>query len=305
MKRSVIFLSLVIILNLVMSACTAAVPAAAFNQAIPSTVPTKPAATVAAKSDVAIATATTQAEPQPELEGKLVKLSDGYLVVAAIKRDANIQRAHYTFSYNKQPARLTDATGAEIPIESVDLSDGYDEVFKDDWVDIILFRTRTQKIIAPMTLTFPTLIREMINFGKEADFKVDLGKDIQTGKKIPFQNNLNFISGHSFTLKEISIDILEPNNPNKLHTVFFFEGKGFEGIVVGQTNLPPLPPGMGGGGGSNGDTCDENFPGCFYAETDLVMSPEGSYPLHVDDVRFAVDGPWSLSFNPADADIAK
>ena len=275
---------------------------------IDSSTVTPPAAMMTVQPDLTPVSATTVAGSQPKLAGKLVPFDDGYLMLAVIKTDLDNKNTSYSFNRNGQNARLTDATGAEIRIEKVDLAQingiNTNKVFDFNGSDWVLYRTHTRQITGPLMLTFPTLVREDFGFGEEANIKISLGKDIRTGKKISLGNNLDFIPEHPFILKEVSIEAIAANH---FVAAFYFEGKRFETITVEQ--LTPLPfspknfsvePGRRALGTSG--VCDNlYFPGCFYNERTMEINPEGLYSLHVNGVSFTVEGPWVLSFNPVGA----
>jgi hypothetical protein len=227
------------------------------------------------------------AAPQPELVGKLVSLNDGYLMLAALKRDSNAG-VSYSFGLNERHFQLFDATGNEIPVEEIERSEVNPDVFNDfQWGDTLLLRTRTKQVAGPLRLTFPALVRAQYQFGKEAEFEIDLGTDPQPGQPIPIQKSLDFIPGHPFTLREVVIDSLTADG---LGATLIFAGQGYETIIVNPVPFPDPPP----QGGSSGQCAD--FPGCFYTSTSLTPSTDGHYRLAVSGVEYAVQGPWSLSF---------
>jgi hypothetical protein len=226
---------------------------------------------------------------QPELVGKLVTLNDGYLLLAALKRDPNAGGS-YSFGLNERHFQLFDATGNEIPVEEVERSEVNPDVFDDfQWGDTILLRTRTKQMSGPLRLTFPTLVRAQYQFGKEAEFAIDLGMSPQPGQRIPLQNSFDFIPGHPFTLREMVIDSLTADG---MGVTLTFAGQGFETIMVNPVPFPDAPP----QGGSSGQCAD--FAGCFYTSTSLTPSADGNYRIAVSGVEYAVQGPWSLSFDP-------
>ena len=251
-----------------------------------------PAVTITEQSLPESSTATTVAVVQPELVGKMVKLNDGYLFLAALKRDPNAEFS-YSFGLNEHHFQLLDATGKEIPLEEIERSEINPDVFKDfHWGDTLLLRTHTQHLTGPLTLNFPTLVQAQNQFGKEAEFTIDLGASLQAGQSIPFQKDLNFIPGHPFTLREVTIDSLDASGSG---VTFKFEGQGYETIEVNQVNPTPLPDSQPQGG-SSGQCTD--FPDCFYTSTNLTPGTDNHYHLAVTGVEHTVQGPWSLSFDP-------
>jgi hypothetical protein len=225
---------------------------------------------------------------QPDLVGKLVPLDDGYLILAALKRDPN-GNISYRFGLNERHFQLFDATGSEIPVEEVDRSKVNPDVFKDfSWGDTLLLRARTKSVTGPLKLTFPTLVQSQYQLGKAAEFTIDLGASPQIGQRVPLQKNFDFIPGQPFALREVTID---SQNDNSLGVTLYFEGPGFETIMVDPVPFPDPPA----GGGSSGQCAD--FPGCFYASTSIIRSADGQYHLAVSGVEYTVQGPWSLSFD--------
>jgi hypothetical protein len=234
-------------------------------------------------------TATPLAGAQPELVGKLVALDDGYLFLAALKRDSN-GHIFYSFGLNERRFQLFDATGSEFPLEEVDRSQVNPDVLKDfQWGDTILLRVHTKNMTAPFKLTFPALVQSQSQFGKEAEFTLDLGVNPQPGQRIPVQKSFDFIPGYPFTLKEAAIDSLTTDG---LGITLFFAGKGYETILVNPVPFPDPPP----QGGSSGPCAD--FPDCFYTSTGFTPNPDNHYRLAVSGVDHAIQGPWSLSFEP-------
>ncbi len=230
---------------------------------------------------------TPDAAPQPGLVGKLVSLNDGYLALAALKRDPNAG-VSYSFGLNERHFQLFDATGNEIPVEEIERSEVNPDVFNDfQWGDTLLLRTRTKQVSGPLRLTFPALVRAQYQFGKEAEFDIDLGTNPQSGQRIPVQKSLDFIPGHPFTLQEVVIDSLTADG---LGATLTFAGQGFETIMVNPVPFPDPPP----QGGSSGQCAD--FTGCFYTSTSLTPGTDGHYHLAVSGVEYTIQGPWSLSF---------
>jgi hypothetical protein len=245
------------------------------------------APTVTAQTFPAAPTANPVARTQPELVGKLVVLDDGYLFLVALKRDPNAE-VSYSFGLNEHHFRLFDATGSEIQVEEVERSEVNPEVFKSfQWGDALLLRTRTKQVTGPLTLTFPTLVQAQYQFGKEAEFAIDLGASTQPGQHIPFQKSFDFIPGHPFTLREVVIDSMAVDG---LGVTLTFAGQGYETILVNQLPFPDPPP----QGGSSGQCAD--FPGCFYTSTSLIPGTNNQYRMAVSGVEHTVQGPWSLSF---------
>jgi hypothetical protein len=225
--------------------------------------------------------------PQPELVGKLVALDDGYLFLAALKRDPE-GGVVYSFGLNEHHFQLFDATGSEIPVEEVERSEVNPDVFNDfQWGDTLLLRTRTKQVTGPLTLTFPTLVRSQYQFGKEAEFDIDLGVSPQPGQRIPIQKSFEFIPGHPFILRDVAIDSLTAAG---LGVTLTFESQGNETIMVNPVPFPDPPP----QGGSSGQCAD--FPGCFYTSTSITSGTEDHFHLAVSGVEYRVQGPWSLSF---------
>jgi hypothetical protein len=230
---------------------------------------------------------TPDVDPQPELVGKLVTLNDGYLLLAALKRDPNAG-VSYSFGLNERHYQLFDATGNEIPVEEIERSEVNPDVFKDfQWGDTILLRTRIKQVSGPLKLTFPTLVRAQYQFGQEAEFDIDLGTSLQPGQRMPFQKSFDFVTGHPFSLREVAIDSL---TADAMGVTLTFAGQGFETIMVNPVPYPDPPP----QGGSSGQCAD--YQGCFYTSTSLTPSADGLYRLAVSGVEYAVQGPWSLSF---------
>jgi hypothetical protein len=231
---------------------------------------------------------TPDADPQPELVGKLVTLNDGYLVLAALKRDSN-SGVSYSFGLNERHFQLFDATGNEIPVEEIERSEVNPDVFNDfQWGDTLLLRTQSKQVSGPLRLTLSALVQAQYQFGKEAEFTIDLGTSPQPGQRIPFQKSFDFILGHPFALREVVIDSLTADGVGVTLT---FAGQGYETIMVNPVPFPDPPP----QGGSSGQCAD--FPGCFYTSTSLTPGTDGRYRLAVSGVEYVVQGPWSLSFD--------
>jgi len=227
-------------------------------------------------------------DPQPELVGKLVTLDDGYLFLAALKRDPN-GSISYSFGMNDRHFQVVDAAGSEIPVEEVDRSEVNPDVFKDfAWGDTILLRTRTKPVTGQLTLTFPTLVRAQYQFGQEAEFTIDLGTDLQPGQRIPLEQSFDFLPGYPFTLRQVAIDNLAAG---ALGVTLTFAGEGYETILVNPVPFPDPPP----QGGSSGPCTD--FPGCFYTSTSLPPSADNLYRLAVGGLEHTIQGSWSLSFD--------
>jgi hypothetical protein len=191
---------------------------------------------------------------------------------------------------NERHYELFDAAENKIPVEEVDRSEVPPDVFKDfNWGDTLLLRTHTKDITGPLTLSFPSLVQAQYQFGKEAEFEINLGANLQVGQQISLQNSFDFIPGHPFTLQKAAIDSLDANN---LGVTLSFAGEGFETIQVNPVPFPDPPP----QGGSSGPCSD--FPGCFYTSTSLIPSPDNLYRLAVSGEEHFVTGPWSLTFDP-------
>lgn len=265
---------------------------------IDSSTPTAyPFSTMAVQSSVPATTAqplpsepvvTPVVTAQPELVGKLVSLDDGYLILAALKRDPN-GSISYRFGMNERHFKLTDVSGVEIPVAEIDRSEVNPDVFKDfPWGDTLLLRTRTKPVNGPLQLTFPTLVKSQYQPGKEAEFTIDLGANPRSAQQIPFQQTFSFIPGHLFTLREVRVDTQEQN---KLGVTLKFEGQGYETIQVDPAPFPDPPP----QGGSSGQCAD--FAGCFYTTTSITRGADNLYHLMVSGVDYQVQGSWSLTFD--------
>jgi hypothetical protein len=232
-------------------------------------------------------TATPQAGPQPELVGKLVSLDDGYLILAALKRDRSAS-VSYSFGLNERHFKLFDAAGNAIPVEEIDRSQVNPDVFNDfQWGDTLLLRTHTTQVAGPLKLTFSTLVQAQYQFGKEAEFAIDLGPTLQPGQRIPLEENFDFIPGYPFTLRQLTVDSL---TGGQVGVTLTFAGQGYETIQVNQVPFPDPPP----QGGSSGPCAD--FPGCYYTSTSFTHSPDNHYNLSVGSLEHVVQGAWSLSF---------
>jgi hypothetical protein len=246
------------------------------------------AAAITAPTLPAVSTAAPLAVAQPELVGKLVKLDDGYLFLAALKRDPNAA-VSYSFGMNERHFQLLDATGKEIQVEEVERSEISPDVFKDfNYGDTLLLRTDTKQISGPLKLTFLTLTQAQYQFGKEAEFSIELGTNVQPGQHTPFQKSFDFIPGHPFTLRQVTID---SRQADALGVTLSFAGQGFETIQVDPVPLPDPPP----QGGSSGQCSD--FTDCFYTSTSLTSSADNTYRLAVTGEEHTIQGPWSLTFD--------
>jgi hypothetical protein len=233
-------------------------------------------------------TATPLAGPLPELVGKLVTQSDGYLILAALKRDPSASIS-YSFGLNERHFKLFNAAGDEIPLEEIDRSQVNPDVFSDfQWGDTLLLRTHTQQLTGPLKLVFSTLVQAQYQFGKEAEFAIALGPTLQPGQRIPFEKNFDFIPGYPFALRQVTIDSL---SGGQVGVTLTFAGQGYEAIQVNQVPFTDPPP----QGGSSGPCAD--FPGCFYTSTSFTPSLDNHYNLAIGGLEHIVQGAWSLSFD--------
>jgi hypothetical protein len=233
-------------------------------------------------------TATPQSGLQPELVGKLVTLDDGYLILAALKRDRSAS-VSYSFGLNERHFQVFDAAGNEIPVEEIDRSQVNPDVFNDfQWGDMLLMHTHTKQVAGPLRLTFTTLVQAQYQFGKEAEFAIDLGPALQPGQRIPLEKKFDFIPGYPFTLRQVSVDSL---SAGQVGVTLTFAGQGYETIQVNQVPFPDPPP----QGGSSGQCAD--FPGCYFTSTSFTSSPDNHYNLAVGGLEHVIQGAWSLSFD--------
>jgi hypothetical protein len=271
---------------------------------IDSSTSTPPVALVPTQPAAASPTATIPAEPEPELVGKLVHLPDGYLILAAIKpiQNASTQNPAYgagvqsflSFGMDKQPARLTDASGAEIPIEELDRSEVNAAVFDDfNWPGVILYRAKIRQINGPLTLTFPTIVNHIsgttpAGFGKEAVFQVNFDKESKTAKMIPIHRTFNFIPGYPFTIKQIE---MENTDGNQVDVKVYFE-KDLENVILQEEIIQ----GDVGTGGINGGCVSDQTSPCIYHEFTMKMNPEGLYTFHIYEADVYRNGPLVLTF---------
>ncbi len=222
----------------------------------------------------------------------VVELEDGFVFTGSLSWEDTVFPAGKGMISGMVTPTLTDPGNQDIPIEEVQVANGYSaDEHKLAWS----FRTNRKNFSGPLVFSVPAVNTTILP--PETDFELDLGPAPQVGQEWDVKRDFVF-AGHTIHLS--SVQLLTNSDPCWKYEVAFNFASDEEGISAFITDTVPQPtPGQpcpAGGGGGGGGPAD---PKTFSTGTTYSGIPTGLHHFTIRaSIPYLITGPWQVTWTP-------
>lgn len=231
---------------------------------------------------------------------KVAELEDGFLLQGSAAwseqdyANVSIDSFYPLYPQDKLANLLTDAQGQVIPVERVNVDDFTPPsgLRGTPWA----FRTNSKGYPAPWTYTIPEMQAMRSIPPGQVQFQIDLGSDPQVGQTFQINQELT-AGGKTFKILSASLGEDRGNNLMSIEFVIAVDSDDVGVNLDDPANQPEAGRTYGGGGGGPGPTPE---PGIIRTGFSYYQKPSGVRTIEVNTVSFTLQGPWQVSWNPAE-----